>query len=64
MFKQNILMSFRNLSHVCHYENMSVQNEAILKVEKMIFFRCKNVTFFIFAQNIDCGYMLEPPRNE
>ena len=37
-----------------HYENMSVQYEAISKSG-----RCKNVTFFlIFAQNIDCGYTL------
>ena len=46
-----------------HYENMSMQYEAISKSGKNNFFRCKNVTFFlIFAQNIDCGYTLEPPR--
>ena len=34
----------------------------------IFFFRCKNLKFssenfryFSFAQNIDCGYMLEPP---
>ena len=45
-----------------HYANMSVQYTAI-------FHGCKNDNcqmkifdiFFIFAQNIDCGYTLEPP---
>ena len=27
-----------------------------------IFLICKNGFFFIFAQNIYCGYTLEPPR--
>ena len=31
--------------------------------QKMKFFREKNLIFFrISAQNIDCGYSLEPPR--
>ena len=46
-----------------HNENLPMQN-------KEIFFRCKNGKFhwknfdifLIFAPNIDCGYMLEPPR--
>ena len=48
-----------------HYENLPMQN-----TEK--FFCCKNENenfqqknvdiFLIFAQNIDCGYTLEPPR--
>ena len=43
-----------------HYANMSVQYTAI-------FHGCKNdnfqMKFFdIFAQNIDCGYTLEPPQ--
>ena len=46
-----------------HYENMSVQYETISKSGKNDIFRSKNATFFlIFAQNIDCGYTLEPPR--
>ena len=46
-----------------HYENMSVQYEAISKSGKNDIFRCKNMTFFlIFAQNIDYGYKLEPPQ--
>ena len=36
-----------------------------LKVEKNDIFRFKNLAFFlIFAQNIDCGYTLEPPQCE
>ena len=31
-----------------HYENMSVQYEAISKIGKNDIFRCKNVTFFLF----------------
>ena len=46
-----------------HYANMPMQYTAI-------FHGCKNVhlqmkifdIFLIFAQNIDCGYMLEPPH--
>ena len=46
-----------------HYENMSVQYEAISKSGKNDILDVKNVTFFlIFAQNIDCGYTLEPPH--
>ena len=47
-----------------HYENMSMQYEAIYKSGKNDTFRCKNVIFFLFfAQNIDCGYTLEPPQS-
>ena len=46
-----------------HYENTLMQYTAI-------FHGCKNVNFqmnffnifLIFAQNIDCGYTLEPPH--
>ena len=46
-----------------HYENLPMQYTEI-------FFGCKNENFhwknfdifLIFAQNIDCGYTLEPPR--
>ena len=46
-----------------HYANTSMQYTAI-------FHGCKNVNFqmiflnifLIFAQNIDCGYTLEPPQ--
>ena len=46
-----------------HYENLPMQYTEIflpVKIEKFhwIF---KNI-FLIFAQNIDCGYTLEPPH--
>ena len=51
------------LNFVSHYAYMSVQYTAI-------FHGCKNdnfqtiffYIFLIFAQNIDCGYTLEPPQ--
>ena len=41
-----------------HYQNMSMQYTAFFlrQVDK------KLINFLMFAQNIDCGYMLEPPR--
>ena len=49
--------------NIFHYDNMSVQYEEISKSGNNYIFICKNVTFFlIFAQNIDCGYTLEPPQ--
>ena len=46
-----------------HYENMSMQYTEIFKVLKNENFHKKIfVIFLIFAQNIDCGYTLEPPR--
>ena len=52
-----LLLSFR----IIHYANMSAQYTAIFHGYKndnfqIIFF----VIFLIFAQNIDCGYTLEP----
>ena len=64
-FEGKILVSdhclFFYLWHL--YENMSVQYTAIFHGCKndnfqMIFF----YIFLIFAQNIDCGYTLEPPQ--
>ena len=46
-----------------HYENMPMQYTEIFKVVKNEKFQQKMfVIFLIFAQNIDCGYMLEPPQ--
>ena len=46
-----------------HYANMSVQYTAIFHGYKNDYFQMKNCNIFlIFAQNIDCGYTLEPPR--
>ena len=46
-----------------HYENMPMQYTEIFKVVKNENIQYKFfVIFLIFAQNIDCGYTLEPPR--
>ena len=59
-----LFLSYGSVLLFFYYENMSVQYEAIFKSGKNDIIRCKNVTFFflIFAQNIDCGYTLEPPH--
>ena len=46
-----------------HYANMSVQYTAIFHGCKNDNFQIKIFDIFlIFAQNIDCGYTLEPPQ--
>ena len=46
-----------------HYKNMPMQYTVIFKVVKNENFQWKIFDIFlIFAQNIDCGYTLEPPR--
>ena len=46
-----------------HYENMPMQYTEILKVVKNENFHPNFFyIFLIFAQNIDCGYTLEPPH--
>ena len=46
-----------------HYENMPMQYTDMFLALKIENFQLKNVEIFlIFAQNIDCGYTLEPPR--
>ena len=46
-----------------HYGNMSMQYTAIFHSCKNVNYQVKNCDFFlIFAQNIDCGYTLEPPQ--
>ena len=46
-----------------HYANMSVQYTAIFHGYKNDYFQIKQCyIFLIFAQNINCGYALEPPR--
>ena len=48
---------------IIHYENLPMQYTEILKVVKNENFHSKIFDIFlIFAQNIDCGYTLEPPR--
>ena len=49
--------------YLLHYENMPMQNTEIFKVVKIENYQWKMFDIFlIFAQNIDCGYTLEPPR--
>ena len=48
---------------ISHYANMSVQYTVIFHGCKNDNFQMKKCNVFhIFAQNIDCGYMLEPPH--
>ena len=55
----NCLMYENNI----HYENRPMQYLAIFYGCKNDNFQMKNYDIFlIFAQNIDCGYTLEPPQ--
>ena len=45
-----------------NYENMPIQIYRKFFHQKMKIFRFKNHSFHVSAQNIDCGYSLEPPR--
>ena len=46
-----------------HYENTPIQIYRKFHLQKPKIFRLKNSDIFhISAQNIDCGYSLEPPR--
>ena len=46
-----------------HYENTPIQIYRKLHLQKLKLFRYKKtlIFFYISAQNIDCGYSLEPP---
>ena len=47
-----------------HYENTPIEHTAIFHARKNDNFHLKIFDYFlIFAQNIDCGYMLEPPQS-
>ena len=57
-YKQNKLEDL-----IEHYENTPMQYTAIFHVCKNDNFQLKVFDYFhIFAQNIDCGYTLEPPQ--
>ena len=46
-----------------HYENLAMQYTVIFLTFKIENFQLINFDIFlIFAQNIDCGYKLGPPR--
>ena len=51
----------RRLLSFIHYENLPMQYTEIFLALKIENFQLKNFDIFlIFAQNIDCGYTLEP----
>ena len=46
-----------------HYKNIPIQIHRKFHLQRLKIFRWKTLIFFhISAQNIDCGYSLEPPR--
>ena len=45
-----------------HYENMLISNIQKTSPPKTENFQIKTDIFHVSAQNIDCGYSLEPPR--
>ena len=48
---------------VHHYENTPIKIYRKFHLQKLKIFRLKNFDIYhISAQNIDCGYSLEPPR--
>ena len=48
---------------IVHYENTPIQIHRKFNHQKMAIFQVKiSDIFHISAQNIDCGYSLEPPR--
>ena len=50
-------------AEIINYENMSMQYTVIFHGGKNDNFQIKKCNIFhIFAQNIDCGYTLEPPH--
>ena len=56
-------MTIHFVAQNTHYENMPMQYTEIFCALKIGNFQLKIFDIFhIFAQNIDCGYTLEPPR--
>ena len=55
--------TYHKYTQYIHYENMPMQyTEIFLIVKSLKFHKILFFIFLIFAQNIDCGYTLEPPR--
>ena len=44
-----------------HYENVHAIDIDVLEMQKLKLLLTNFDIFLIFAQNIDCGYTLEPP---
>ena len=58
------LSSINSWTFHTDYENMPVHYKELFKVVKREKIQLKNFDIFlIFAQNIDCGYTLEPCHN-
>ena len=58
---KGLLQSFTCWTH--HYENTPIQIYGKFHLQKTENFQIKNSDIYhISAQNIDCGYSLEPPR--
>ena len=65
LIKQFMLIDsyLAKLSLFTHYENTPMQYTAIFHGCKNVHFQMKTFKIFLtVAQNIDCGYTLEPPR--
>ena len=61
IYKLTIVLRNEHARH--HYENLPMQYTKNFFSSKIENFHQKNFDIFlIFAQNIDCGYTLEPPR--
>ena len=67
-FKQDLvptkyILELEAETRTSHYANTPMQHTAIFHGFKNDNFQLKNFAYFhIFAQNIDCGYTLEPPH--
>ena len=59
---QSHTVIFEGNESEAHYENMSIDYTAIFHGCKNDNFQMIFFFFFNFAQNIDCGYTLEPPQ--
>ena len=62
----NAIIKYADLVHICHYENMPIQNIVIFHGCKNDNFQMKNCDIFlIFAVNMDRGYtfIIEPPQS-
>ena len=57
------MLNIMLVGNAIHYENTPIQIHWKFYLQKMAIFHIKNSDIFhISAQNIDCGYSLEPPR--
>ena len=63
LLDSNLVRNSEDEAHLLHYENTSMQYTAIFHGCKNVHFQMKFFAIFlVFAQNIDCGYTLEPPH--